>query len=110
MEDLTEKHCIPCEGDTIPLTIRQAEEYLAQAPGWELRKDAEAIAREWKFKNFKEAMAFVNSVASLAESEGHHPDIHVSYNRVQLELSTHAIGGLSGNDFILAAKLDEISF
>jgi len=90
------------------LTIRQAEEYLAQAPGWELQKNADAIAREWKWKNFKEAVAFVNEVAALAESEGHHPDIHILYNRVVLKLWTHAIGGLSENDFILAAKINNI--
>lgn len=90
------------------MTLSQEKEYLTQTPGWELEKGGEKISREWKMKDFNEAMAFVNEVAALAQSEGHHPDIHVSYNHVRLELWTHAIGGLSENDFILATKINTI--
>ena len=106
--NLLSKKCVPCEGGTEPLTNNQATEYLKEAPGWIISTDNSRIEREFKFKDFKESMAFVNKVADLAESEGHHPDIHVFYNRVRLELSTHAIGGLSENDFILAAKINQV--
>lgn len=79
-----------------------------QAPGWDVTEDGKKIRREFLFKNFKEAMVFVNKVADIAESEGHHPDLHVFYNRVVVELWTHAIGGLSENDFIVAAKVNEL--
>ena len=104
--DLLNKKCIPCEGGAKPFTKKEAEEYLNATPGWRIDGDALKIDRGFEFKDFKEAMGFVNKVAELAESEGHHPDIHVFYNRVKLALSTHAIGGLSENDFIVAAKIN----
>lgn len=79
---------------------------MKHVPGWMLRDDGKEISREFTFKDFKEAMAFVNEVAEIAEREGHHPDIHVRWNKVRLDLSTHAIGGLSTNDFIVAAKVN----
>lgn len=107
MTDLLKKKCVPCEGKGIkPFERAQAEEYMAQVSGWVLGEDAKKISKEYKFKDFIGAINFVNSVADIAESEGHHPDIHVKYNKVLLELSTHAIGGLSENDFIVAAKVD----
>lgn len=107
--DLTQKRCVPCEGGTKPMTPAGAKGYLAQVPGWELRgEDPAKLAREVTFKNFVEAMAFINKVAEVAESEQHHPDICVSWNRVNLELFTHSIGGLSENDFIVAAKVNQI--
>lgn len=75
---------------------------------WMLIDDAHMLARSFRFKNFKQTMEFVNKVAAIAEEEGHHPDMSVSYSDVGIELTTHAIGGLSENDFILAAKIDEI--
>ena len=91
-----------------PLMAEEIEKYLPEVTGWELLEDKK-IRREFRFKDFKEAMAFVNKVANLAESEGHHPDIYLhSWNKVRLDLSTHAIGGLSENDFILAAKINNI--
>jgi 4a-hydroxytetrahydrobiopterin dehydratase len=78
-------------------------------PGWELQPDEQKLVRSFKFKDFKEAMAFVNRVADLAEAEGHHPDILISWNRVRLELTTHAIKGLSENDFIMAARIGELA-
>lgn len=106
--DLLSKKCVPCEGGVEPLVKTEAEKYLQEVPGWRLSGDALKVDREFKFKDFKGAMSFVNKVAELAESEGHHPDIYVSYSRVRLTLSTHAISGLSENDFILAAKINQL--
>lgn len=106
--NLTHKHCVPCEGGMLPLNKTEAEVLLKQISSWKLSEDFKKISREFKFNDFKEAVAFVNKVADLAESEGHHPDIHIFYNRVNLELWTHAIGGLSENDFILAAKANNL--
>jgi 4a-hydroxytetrahydrobiopterin dehydratase len=105
--DLTKKHCVPCEGGVKPFTKQQARKYLEQVKSWKLVGNK--IEREFKFKNFLQAMKFVNNVAQLAEDEGHHPDILLySWNHVKLTTYTHAIGGLSENDFILAAKIDKI--
>src|SRR3989338_202867 len=103
---LLQKNCLPCEGNTSPLTADQAKEFLKQAPGWELSEDGKKISRKWKFKNFQEAMQFVNKVVEIANAEDHHPDMHISYSRVALTLWTHAIDGLSENDFIVAAKVN----
>ena len=88
--DLTKKHCIPCEGGMPPLDPDRVPNYLKYAPGW-TSPDGKSITKEFKFKDFSEAVAFVNQVAALAESEGHHPDIHVFYSLVRFDLSTHAI-------------------
>lgn len=106
--DLTAKKCVACEGNVIPFNKAEAEDLLKQVPGWVLSADAKTIGREFKLEDFKAALAFVGKVAELAESEGHHPDIHIFYNKVNLDLSTHAIGGLSENDFILSAKINFI--
>lgn len=104
---LSDKRCVACEGGTPPLAAEEARTYLTELdPAWELEE--KEIERKFKFKDFKEAMAFVNRVADLAESEGHHPEIGISYSKVKIELTTHAIGGLSENDFILAAKIDKL--
>jgi len=107
MDDLTKKHCVPCEGGMPPLPPEGVASYMKFAPGW-TSPDNKKITREFKFKDFKEAMAFINKVAAIAEGEGHHPDIYIFYNVVRLDLSTHAVGGLSENDFILAAKVNEL--
>ena len=112
--DLTQKHCVPCEGGTPPLPDEKEDEVLKrvqhdnkQVSDWLLIRDGtHKITRQFKFKDFKEAIAFVNKVADLAEREGHHPDIKIVYNKVQLDLFTHAVGGLSENDFIMAAKIN----
>lgn len=106
---LLEKKCIPCEGGVPPLTHEQIQPYLVEVPGWEVVENGKKIKKEFRFKDFREAMAFVNRVAELAESESHHPDIAISYNRVGLALWTHAAGGLTENDFILAAKINAIA-
>ncbi len=103
---LIQKKCVPCEGGVPPLNKMQAGDYLKETPGWEIMEDGKKIKREFKFKSFKEAIVFVGKVAELAEEEGHHPDFHIFYNCVVLESWTHAIGGLSENDFILAAKIN----
>lgn len=108
MDNLLSKKCVACEGGIPPLTKEESKKYLSQTLGWELLAGAKKIKKEFTFKNFKEAMQFVNHVADLAESEGHHPDIYVYYNKVQLDLWTHAIGGLSENDFIVAAKVNAL--
>ncbi len=106
MNDLLKKKCVPCEGGVMFFNKKQAEEYVAKVSGWTLSDDVKQISKEYKFKDFLGAVNFVNKISEIAEEEGHHPDIHIFYNRVRLELSTHSIGGLSENDFILAAKID----
>lgn len=110
MTNLSAKKCAACEGGVPPLTRDAALNYLKQISGWTLQETVPfQIERDFKFKNFKEAMAFVNKVAELAESEGHHPNILIhSWNKVRLTLYTHAIGGLSENDFIMAAKVNQL--
>lgn len=105
--NLSSKKCKPCEGGTSPLALDEANKFLAQVTGWELL-EAVKIKKEFKFKNFLAAMEFVNNVAKIAEAEGHHPAIFINYNRVKITSTTHAIGGLSENDFILAAKIDRL--
>lgn len=104
--NLANKKCTPCEGGTPPLGEADAKKRLEEVSGWS--REGKKIVKKYSFSNFKEAMAFVNRVADIAEEEGHHPDIFVSYNKVTLSLTTHAIAGLSENDFILAAKIDGI--
>ena len=101
LADLT---CKPVEKGTKPLSKQDVDEYLKQLPQWVY--DKSSITREIKFPDFQQAIAAVNQVAQLAEQENHHPDINISYNQIRLILSTHKIGGLSLNDFILAAKID----
>ena len=108
-ESLTRKKCAPCEGGVPVLTETEVKALLEQVPGWQVVQDGRRIRREWVVKNFMAAIRFFNDVASLAEEEGHHPDLHVvGYRNVAIEIWTHAIGGLSENDFILAAKIDRL--
>lgn len=90
------------------MNVAQVEQYLNRVPGWQADNSHINISREFKFKNFKEAVIFINQVAEIAEGEKHHPDIHVLYNRVNLQIQTHAISGLSENDFILVAKINTL--
>ncbi len=105
MSNLANKRCVPCEGGTPPLEGEKIQEYVKQVEGWEVL-DNKLIKKTFKFKTFRESIDFVNQVANLAEDEGHHPDIHIRYTRVTFELTTHAIKGLSENDFIMASKID----
>lgn len=106
---LTAKKCTPCEGSVPKLSAAQAESLLAQIPGWALAQRATRLKRGMAFKDFVANMNFLNDVARLAEAEGHHPDFTVHYNRTEFDIWTHAIGGLSENDFILAAKIDRLA-
>lgn len=107
MDQLHKRKCIPCEDKTLkPLTREEAQDYLDEVHTWALADDATKIRKEFKFKDFIGAINFVDQVADIAEEESHHPDIHIYYNRVVFELWTHSIGGLSENDFIVAAKID----
>jgi len=106
MEELAQRKCVPCEGGVPPLDEPAARRYLASLSGWSL-VDANRIQKEFAFRDFARALAFVNRVGAVAEAEGHHPDILLhSWNKVRLEIMTHVIRGLSENDFILAAKID----
>lgn len=105
--DLTQQKCVACEGGVTPFNQIEAEVLLKQIPGWVLSTDAKSISRHYEFKNFSEALVFVNKVGAIAESEGHHPDIELGWGKVNITLTTHAITGLSQNDFIVAAKIDE---
>lgn len=109
-EKLAEKRCVPCEGGVPKLTQDEASTLLQSLAGWAISPDGERIRKDWRMKNFMAAIEFFNKVARLAEDEGHHPDLHlVSYRNVTIEIWTHAIGGLSENDFILAAKIDKLA-
>lgn len=108
--DLTAKKCVPCEGGVPKYTAAEAEAQLAALPGWRLTHDGTRIRRDLKLPDFRAAIKLINNVAALAEREQHHPDLHLEgYRRVWIEVFTHAIGGLSENDFILAAKIDAVA-
>ena len=111
MTDLLEKKCVPCEGGVIPFDISEIHKYQKKVDGWSLEKDEKEIfflEKEFKFKNFLESQKFINNVGMISESEGHHPDILFGWGYAKIKITTHAINGLSENDFILAAKIDKI--
>jgi 4a-hydroxytetrahydrobiopterin dehydratase len=105
---LSEKTCIPCRGGIPPLTADQAETMRSETPDWKLEQNGTRLTRRFEFEDFRKAMEFVNRVADVAEEEQHHPDIAIHWNKVDLVLWTHKIGGLHENDFILAAKVDRL--
>ncbi len=109
MENLefSKKKCVPCSKNTPPLKGKELKSFFTQLQGWKLI-DEHLIEKEYLFKDFKEALAFTNKVGTLAEQEGHHPDILLSWGKVKIELWTHKINGLSENDFIMAAKCDAL--
>jgi 4a-hydroxytetrahydrobiopterin dehydratase len=108
-DELLRKSCRPCEGGVPPLGRDQAVALLAGVPDWHLSEDGTRIRRRWVARDFASGIAFLQKVAELAEQEGHHPDLHLEgYRNVAVDLWTHAIGGLSENDFILAAKIDAL--
>jgi 4a-hydroxytetrahydrobiopterin dehydratase len=109
-KELSSLTCVPCRGDTPPMDKDNIKLMLDVVPGWtKSEAEIDKIVKLFKFKNFSEAMTFVNKVAEIAEKQDHHPDIYIHWNEVTLTLYTHAINGLFDNDFILAAKIDEIT-
>jgi len=108
MTELTQRSCKPCEGGVKPLDTDQAKALLTKVDNWTLSDDAKSLVQTFRFKNYYQTMAFVNAVAWIAHQEDHHPDMTVSYNRCLVTYSTHAIDGLSDNDFICAAKIDAL--
>ena len=107
--DLMQKHCVPCEIGTPPMAEEDEDRYLKEVQGWALlREGTHKLKKQFKFKDFKGSMDFVNRIAAIAEAEGHHPDIGIIYNRVNIELFTHNAKGLSENDFIMASKIDAL--
>ncbi|MDP4020920.1 MAG: 4a-hydroxytetrahydrobiopterin dehydratase [Candidatus Adlerbacteria bacterium] len=110
MSELAKKKCVPCEGGVKPYAPAEAQKMMGElTEGWMLIDEAHLLVKEFRFKDFAQAMAFANKVGEIAEAENHHPELSVGWGRVSVELTTHAIEGLSENDFILAAKIDEIS-
>ncbi|MGH8174738.1 MAG: 4a-hydroxytetrahydrobiopterin dehydratase [Steroidobacter sp.] len=109
MSHLTEKRCAPCEGGVQPLSMSEAQALMKQLNAqWMLAEDGKSIRSEWKFRNFYHTMSFVNAIAHIANAEDHHPDLEVGYGYCRIKFNTHAIGGLSENDFICAAKVDAL--
>ena len=112
MSDLTKKKCSPCEGGVIPFDISEIHKYQKKVDGWNIIKDSKAIyflEKNFKFNDFKKSQEFINEVGKISEEEGHHPDISFGWGYAKISITTHAIEGLSENDFILAAKIDEAS-
>jgi len=110
MSELTEKRCKPCEGGVPPLNEAEARQLLGKlSPGWIVSREAPVIRREFKFKDFYRTMSFVNALAHVANIEDHHPDLEVGYGYCRVQFTTHAVKGLSENDFICAAKIDQIA-
>ena len=108
-QPLTQRRCQPCDEKTEPLPRSAAEKLLKDVKGWELVEEGKLIRKKVKCKNFLEAVGLIQKIAPIAEAEDHHPDLHLTgYRHLTIDLATHAIGGLSENDFILAAKIDEI--
>jgi 4a-hydroxytetrahydrobiopterin dehydratase len=109
MSELNDKHCVPCEGGTPPLGPERVNGLLASLHhDWAQVADGKAIERTYKFKNYYQTIAFVNALAWIANREDHHPDLSVHYNRCVVRYSTHAVDGLTDNDFICAAKVDRL--
>ncbi|MEE9452691.1 MAG: 4a-hydroxytetrahydrobiopterin dehydratase [Gammaproteobacteria bacterium] len=108
MSELTQKHCIPCEGGVPALNQNEVAHLLSKINGWQINDDSQEIFQDFQFKTYYRTIAFVNAVAWIAQQEKHHPDIEVGYNHCKVRYSTHAVGGLTENDFICAAKIDKL--
>ncbi len=108
MSELSQKNCVPCRGGTPPLKGKELAAYSKQVPAWQVT-DEHQIARTFKLPDFKSALALVNRIGDLAEQQGHHPDIELAWGKVKVILWTHAVGGLSESDFIMAAKIDDLA-
>ena len=108
LQNLLQDSCIGLSKDADPLTSDDANELCQVVEGWEINAEGKRIDKSYSFNNYYETMAFVNSVAWIAHHQNHHPDLHVSYNKCKITFSTHSIGGLSRNDFICAARIDQL--
>jgi len=111
IDDLTKKKCIPCEGGIIPFDISEIHKYQKKVDGWQIienKKKVFFLYKKFTFKNFSESQNFINFVGKISEEEGHHPDITFGWGYAEIKVTTHAIEGLSENDFILAAKIDKL--
>ena len=111
MTDLTKKKCLPCEGGIIPFDVSEIHKYQKKVDDWDIVKDKKEIfflKKNFNFKNFVESQKFVNNIGKIAEEENHHPDINFGWGYAEIKITTHAIKGLSENDFILAAKIDQM--
>lgn len=108
MTNLQDRKCALCEGGVPAMSREECEKLLTDVPGWELAKDATYIVKSFSFKGFYAVMGFVNAVAFIVQKEGHHPDMEVGYNYCRIKFTTHAIQGLSENDFICAAKVNAL--
>ncbi len=106
--DFADRKCTPCEKGTPPMPAAEIDAAVRALDGWTARDERTRIHKQYRFKDFVEAMRFVDALAEVAEAEGHHPDFAVHWNTVDVTLWTHAVGGLSANDFIVAAKLDRL--
>lgn len=107
MSKLADKTCVPCRGDTPPLSGTELEKLGREVPGWSV-VEGHHLSRKFRFGDFREALGFVNRVGGLAEEQGHHPDISFGWGRVEITIFTHAIDGLTESDFVLAAKIDAL--
>ncbi len=105
---LSAKSCVACGKGTLPLSSSAAQALLNETPGWRIAEDGKWLVKSYKFKNFVQALGFVNKLGEVAEAENHHPDIKLGWGYVEIHLQTHAAGGLHANDFILAAKIEKI--
>ena len=111
MNELLKKKCVPCEGGILPFDISEIHKYQKKVDGWQINKEKKKIFflnKKFSFKNFLESQKFINEVGKISEKEGHHPDIKFGWGYAEIKITTHAIEGLSENDFILAAKIDQI--
>ena len=111
MTDLTKKKCVPCEGGVIPFDVSEIHKYQKKVDGWEVIKnnnDIFFLSKKFNFKNFLDSQSFISHVGKISEDEGHHPDISFGWGYAEIKITTHAIEGLSENDFILAAKIDQL--
>ena len=109
--DLAKKKCVPCEGGVIPFDISEIHKYQKKVDGWDIIKSEKNIFflfKKFNFKNFLESQKFINLISTISEDEGHHPDITFGWGYAEIKITTHAIEGLSKNDFILAAKIDQL--
>ena len=112
MTNLKDKKCAPCEGGVIPFDISEIHQYQKKVDGWDILKDIKGIfflSKKFNFNNFIKSQTFVNKVGEISENEGHHPDILFGWGYAEIKITTHAIEGLSENDFILAAKIDQLT-